>query len=176
MRKSFVILAIGAFVVLAGCKSQSDKSEGIPIGPKWKGAPYRISFDTKGLKENRTGITIPIIKYTANPDALQRRATLVVRFDTTGATKTAPAMDQMVMAPIDVIGAEGALPADYIEAADKGLSKLLEAYCVKGKIKITVALARSSLTPQPTDAELDEKRLSDWLPIELVFKNPNPKC
>jgi hypothetical protein len=39
-----------------------------------------------------------------------------------------------------------------------------------------VLIAKSSLTNNPTDAELDEKRLSDWLPIELAFKNPHPKC
>jgi hypothetical protein len=39
-----------------------------------------------------------------------------------------------------------------------------------------VALARSSLSPNAADSEVDEKRLSDWLPIEVVFKNPHPKC
>jgi hypothetical protein len=47
---------------------------------------------------------------------------------------------------------------------------------VKGKIKISVLIAKSSLTNQAGDAELDEKRLSDWLPIEVVFKNPHPGC
>ena len=63
-----------------------------------------------------------------------------------------------------------------MDVANKGLSTLLGAYCVKGKVKISVALARSSLTSQAGDAEVDAKRLSDWLPIELVFKNPHPKC
>jgi hypothetical protein len=63
-----------------------------------------------------------------------------------------------------------------MDAANKGLSRLLGAYCIKGKIKISVALARSSLTSQAGDAEVDGKRLSDWLPIELVFKNPHPTC
>jgi hypothetical protein len=47
---------------------------------------------------------------------------------------------------------------------------------VKGKIKIAVALAQSSLSSQAEADEVDAKRLSDWLPIELVFKNPHPKC
>jgi hypothetical protein len=47
---------------------------------------------------------------------------------------------------------------------------------MKGKIKITVALARSSLQSTAEDAEVDAKRLSDWLPVEVVFKNPHPKC
>ena len=50
------------------------------------------------------------------------------------------------------------------------------AYCMKGKIKLSVAIARSSLSPQADDAELNEKRLSDWLPLEVEFKNPHPKC
>jgi hypothetical protein len=60
--------------------------------------------------------------------------------------------------------------------ADKGLARFLGAYCIKGKVKISVALARSSLTSHADDAEVDAKRLSDWLPIEVVFKNPHPGC
>jgi len=39
-----------------------------------------------------------------------------------------------------------------------------------------VALARSSLAQQATASELDAKRLSDWLPIEVEFKKPRPGC
>jgi hypothetical protein len=171
-----IILAIGGLALLAGCKNQGDKADGIPVGPKWKGAPYRLTFDTKAAKPNPSGFTIPAVKYTANPDALEKRATLVVRFDTSGVTKNGPVSNQMIMAPVDIPGAEGTLPADYMDAADKGLSKILGAYCMKGKIKISVRLARSSLSPQARDAEIDEKRLSDWLPIEVEFKNPHPRC
>jgi hypothetical protein len=85
-------------------------------------------------------------------------------------------MNQMIMGPVDIPTAEGTLPADYMDAADKGLSTFLGAYCMKGKIKVTVALARSSLSSQARDAEVDAKRMSDWLPIEIMFKNPHPKC
>ena len=85
-------------------------------------------------------------------------------------------MDQIIMAPVDISGAEGALPADYMDLANKDLGKLLGAYCIKGQVKLSVALARSSLNPQAGDAEIDQKRLSDWLPIEVVFKNPHPAC
>ncbi len=85
-------------------------------------------------------------------------------------------MDQMILHPVDISGAEGSLPADYMDAADKGLATLLGAYCMNGKVKITVALVQSSISPQAGDAELTAKRLSDWLPIEVVFKNPHPKC
>jgi hypothetical protein len=90
--------------------------------------------------------------------------------------KDVPLMNQMIMAPVDIPGTEGALPKDYMDAADKDLSRFLGAYCIKGKIKISVALAWSSLNPRAGDAEVDQKRLSDWTPIEVVFKNPHPKC
>jgi hypothetical protein len=171
-----IILAIGAMALLAGCGNQADKASNVPVKPKWQGAPYHIAFDTQAKKPNPAGVTIPTIKYTANPDALEKRVSLVVRFDTSGATKQGPMMNQMIMGPVDITGVEGALPADYMDAADKGLARFLGAYCIKGKIKISVALARSSLTSQAEDAEVDAKRLSDWLPIEIVFKNPHPTC
>ena len=175
MRKG-IILAIGGLALLAGCGNQADKASNVPVKPKWQGAAYRIAFDTQAAKANPTGVAIPAIKYTANPEALEKRASLVVRFDTSGVTKQGPIMNQMITAPVDIPGAEGTLPADYMNEADKGLSRFLGAYCMKGKIKISVALARSSLSSQAADAEVDAKRLSDWLPIELVFKNPHPTC
>jgi hypothetical protein len=176
-----IFVAIGGFVLLAGCGEPGNKTSDIPVPPKWKGLPYRIAFDTKAAKPNAAGVTLPAIDFTANPDALERRISLVVRFDASGAKRDQaagdqPIMDQMIMPATDISGAEGALPADYMDSADKGLGKLLGAYCMKGKVKITVALARSSINPQAGDAELNEKRLSDWLPIELEFKNPHPKC
>jgi hypothetical protein len=169
------MLAIGGLALLAGCENQGNKSN-IPLEPKWKGAPYHIVFDTQAAKPNPAGVTIPGIKFTANPDALEKRATLVVRFDASSVTKQGPIANQMVMPAVDISGAEGALPADYMDLADKELAKYLGAYCVKGKIKITVAIARSSLTNQAGEAELNAKLLSDWLPVEVVFKNPHPKC
>lgn len=178
MRKA-LILAIGGLALLAGCDT-GDKASNIPVQPKWKGPAYRIAFDTKEVKPNPTGVTIPEIKYTANPDALETRATLVVRFDSSQLTKNAdnngPTMNKMIMAPVDIRGTDGALPADYMDLASKDLSRFLGAYCIKGKINISVALARSSLTSQAGDAEVENKRLSDWLPIDLVYKNPRPKC
>ena len=175
MRKG-IILAIGGLAFLAGCGNKGDTASNVPATPKWKGAAYHIEFDTQAAKPNPAGVTIPGIKYTANPDALEKRATLVVRFDTSGATKQGPMMNQMIMGPVDISGTEGALPADYMALTDSGLSRFLGAYCIKGKIKVSVALARSSLSSQAPDAEVDAKRLSDWLPIELVFKNPHPSC
>ena len=90
--------------------------------PKWKGAPYHIAFDTQAAKPNPTGITIPAIKYTANPDALENRASLVVRFDSSGVAKDRPVMDQMILPPVDIHGAEGTLPASYMDVANKGLT------------------------------------------------------
>ncbi len=175
MRKG-IILAISGLALLAGCGNQGDKASNIPIKPKWQGAPYHIAFDAKAAKPNPAGITIPNIQYTANPEAVEKRATLVVRFEPSEAAKHGPMINQMIMAPVDISGAEGAFPADYMGLADKELARLLAAYCVKGKVKLTVAIARSSLSNQAGDSEIDSKRLSDWLPIEVVFKNPHPGC
>jgi hypothetical protein len=171
-----IVLALGGLALLAGCGDQGSKAPGIPTEPKWKGPAYRISFDTQAPKPNAAGVTLPGIKFTANPDALETRASLIVRFDASGVKKDTPVMDQMIMAPADVKGTDGALPDDYIALADKGLAQLLGAYCMKGKVKIKVALVRSSISPQAGDAEINAKRLSDWLPGEVVFKNPHPKC
>ena len=182
MRKG-IVLAIGVFVISAtavftGCGTAGDAPK-IPVTPKWKGAPYRIALDAPSAKPNPSGVTIPTVKYTANPDELETRATLVVRFDSSEITKKnteGPRMNKMIMGPVDIKGEAGALPDDYMAAADKGLAQFLGAYCMKGKIKISVALARSSLTNQAGDAEVENKRLSDWLPVEITFKNPHPKC
>lgn len=174
--KKGIILAIGGLALLAGCGNQGDKASNVPVKPKWQGAPYHIAFDMQAAKPNPAGVTIPVIKFTANPEALERRASLVVRFDASGVKKDQPIMDQVMIGPFNISGAESAVPADYMDLADKGLARLLGAYCMKGKVKISVALARSSLAPQAGDAEIDQKRLSEWLPIEVVFKNPHPKC
>jgi hypothetical protein len=173
-----IILAIGGLALLTGCDT-GNKASNVPPEPKWKGAAYHIAFDAPPSKPNPAGITIPVVKYTANPEALETRAKLIVRFDSAQLTKNTgngPAMNQMVGAAIDIHGAEGALPADYMDSTNKDLARFFGAYCAKGKIKIALALARSSLSSQPTDAEIDNKRLSDWLPIEVEFKNPHPKC
>ncbi len=176
MRKG-ILLAIGGLAFLAGCGNQGNNATNIPVTPKWKGPAYRLALDTKAPKPNPAGVTIPDIKYTANPDALETRVSLVVRFDASGAKKTdQQVMDQIMIGPFDISGAEGAVPADNMELADKGLARLLGAYCMKGKIKVSAVLTRSSISPQAGDAEVNEKRLSDWLPIEVVFKNPHPKC
>jgi hypothetical protein len=171
-----VLLVIGGLAFLAGCGTPDNKASNVSATPKWQGAAYHLAFDTKPGKPNPAGITIPAIKYTANPDALERRTALVVRFDISGGKKDAPVMNQMIMAPTDIAGAEGILSADYMDATDKDLSRYLASYCLKGNVKLSVAFARSSLNPQATDAELETKRLSDWLPIEVVFKNPHPAC
>jgi hypothetical protein len=171
-----IILAICGLAFLAGCKNQADKASTVPVDQKWKGAPYRIAFDTQAPKPNSAGVTIPSIKFTADPESLEKRAMLVVRFDASAPGKDEPMTNQMIMPPVDIAGAEGTLPADYMDAADKDLSRFLASYCIKGKTKISVALARSSLSRQATQADVNGKRLSDWLPVEVVFKNPHPKC
>ena len=173
MRKA-IIFAIGGMALLAGCGNQGNKAANVPVEPKWKGAPYRISFDTKEAKPSPSGITIPVVKYTANPDTLEKRASLVVQFDTSKDPNN-PAMSQMIVGPVDISGAEGTLPSDYMELADKQLAQYLAAYKIKGKLKISVALARSSLNGRAGTAEVDSKRLSDWLETEVNLKGGHTK-
>ena len=176
--KKAILLAIGGLMLLAGCSSPADKGAGIPIGPKWKGAPYRLTFAAQTDKPNPAVFTIPAVKFTANPDGLETRAVLVVRFDpdATEASKKGTVVNQEILAPFDIKGTEGTIPADYMDRASKGMSTLLGAYCIKGKVKISVALARSSVNPQAGDAALNGKLLSDWQSVEVTYKNPHPKC
>jgi hypothetical protein len=101
-----------------------------------------------------------------------------VRFDVSGGKKDDAVMNQMIMGATDIPGEEGALPAEYMDAMSKELANYLGAYCLKGKVKIQIAFERSSVNPRPTESELENKRLSDWLPVEIEFKNPHksPKC
>jgi hypothetical protein len=169
-------VAIAGLLLLAGCGSSGNKSAGIPTVPKWKGEPYRLAFDAKTPKPNPNGINIPAVKYTANPDALETRAVLVLRFTAAGTTNSAAAEHLMIGTGVDIKGDEGTLPEDYMDLARKGLADYLETYCLKGKVDLSLALARSSLSPQAGIDEVDPKRLSDWLPLEINFKNPHPKC
>jgi hypothetical protein len=170
-----MVLAIGGLLLLAGCQ-KSDKSAGIPVEPKWKGEPYRIAFDARPVKPSPTGLNIPAVKFTANPDALETRAILVLRFTAAQGGNQEPAEHLMVGEPVDIHGPEGTLPDDYMDRARKGLSDYLDQYCLKGKVNLSVALARSSLNPQSAESQVDVKRLSDWLPFEIVYKNPHSKC
>ena len=178
--RNTIIFAIAALALLAGCGPQ-DKNSGIPVKPKFTGPPYHLALAAPPAKPDKSGITIPPIKYTADPNApqesLDKRAILVVRIDTAGLkSKGTMTMDQIIMGAVDIPGTDGALSADYMAATDQSLATLLEEYCVKGKVKVTVALTRSTLSSTAGDAEIDNKRLTDWLPIDLVFKNPIPSC
>ncbi len=176
MRKR-IILAIAGLALLAGCGSQGDKPAGTPAQTKWKGDPYRLAFDAKATKPNPKGITIPAVTFTANPEALESRVLLVMRFSAPPAKDQEPVAHRMIGSPVDIHGEEGSLPADYMDRASKGLEEYLGAYCVQGKVDLSLALARSSLNPQAGDAEVDAKRLSDWLPTQVVAaKNHHPKC
>lgn len=170
--KSAVILGFGALALLAGCKSQNS-ADTIHLKPKWQGTPYHIAFDTAPVKASAAGISIPDVKYTANPDMLENRAVLLVRFDAPDAAKDQSVMNQMVMGAVDIHGTEGALPADYMNAVDQGLATLLAANHVNGKVKVSVMLARSSINSTPGESEIQENQLSDWLSTDLVFKNPH---
>jgi hypothetical protein len=168
-------LAIAALAFLAGCGNQNQNSR-IPIPPKWQGAPYHLAFGPPPAKPNPSGLTIPPITFNANPDMLETRADLVVQFDTSSLKRDYPVPNQMIMAPTDISGAQGALPADYLDLASKELAKTLASDCLKGKIKISVALTKSSIQLTATDDVVDSHRISDWTPLVIDFKNPHPKC
>ncbi len=177
--KYAIVLAVAAFALLTGCGPQ-DKG-GIPVKPKFTGPPYHLSLAAAPAKPSKSGLTIPPIQYTADPDApsdsLATRAILVVRVDTASVKGKAPmTMDQIIMGAVDLPGTGGTLPADYMEATNQGVATLLEEYCVKGNVKLTAALTRSSLSSTAGDAEIDEKLITPWLPISLVFKNPHSGC
>ena len=174
--KKGIACAIVGVAFLAGCQSQNNQATNVPAKPKWQGAAYHLAFGAPAAKPNSAGLSLPAIKYTANPEALENRVDLVVQFDTSGVKKSGQLMNQMIMAPVDISGTDGALPADYLDAASKNLAQMLGAYCLKGKIKISVALAQSSLSLPATNEQVESKRISDWLPTEIVFKNPHPKC
>ena len=179
MKKNIVLTvvtlaAVGLGALLTGCKE--DKSAGIPTGPKWKGPTYRLAFDTKAAAPAAKGVVIPPIKFTANPNALETRVVMVVRFDAPGAENKGLLANRMIAAPFDISGAEGALPADYIDSSSKRLAQYLQTYCIDGKVKIAVALARSSLNPQAEESEVENKLISDWLPTEVVVKKGPGKC
>jgi len=114
-------------------RKPGDKASNVPVKPKWQGAPYHIAFATQAAKPNPAGVTIPAINYTANPDAVERRATLVVRFDASGVKKNGPIANQMVMAPVDISGTEGTLPADYIDAAIRSCRSFSALTASRGK-------------------------------------------
>ncbi len=170
-----MILMLGGLLLLAGCGS-ADNGPGIPVGPKWKGEPYRIAFDAKAPKPNPAGITIPAVTFKANPEALETRALLVLRFTAPLGGGKDPLQQTMIGNAVDIKGEEGKLPDDYVAQASKGLADYLSAYCVKGNVKLSVAMARSSLNPHAADAEVDAKRLSDWLPTDIAFKPAHSKC
>ena len=174
MRRTILFLS-GALLLVAGCKSDN-QAAATPAQPKWKGLPYRVAVDTKPVKPGTSGITLPGIKFTANPDDLETRADLVVQVDVSGVKKASPVADMMIMAPTDISGSDGALSQDYVNLTSKQLAGMLSGYCMKGKVKLSLALARSSLNMTSTDDQINAKRLSDWVPVELDFKNPHPKC
>lgn len=179
--RNLIILAIGGLGFLAGCGPSANNGAGIPVKPIFHGPPYHLALAAPPAAPNKSGIAIPPIQYAADPnapsDALDTRAILVVRIDTSSVKAKEPmAMDQIIMGAVDIPGASGALPAVYMNAADSGLATLLEEYCVRGKVKISVALTRSSLSSTAGNDEIDGKRISAWLPIELNFKNPHSRC
>lgn len=168
MRRA-ILLAMTGVLLLAGCESK--KNAGIPVEPKWKGPIYRLAWDTQAPKANPSGVTLPGIKWTANPDELETRAVLVVRYDSSGVKSDKLIVDQVILGATDIKGAEGQLSDDYIALADQGIAHLLDVYKVKGKVKVQALLVRSSISPSAGPDELSNKALSDWISTEIDYKS-----
>jgi hypothetical protein len=173
MRKGLILSLVG-LGFLAGCGNWGNKPLEVSAASKWK-IPYRVEFDTKTATPNPSGITIPAVIYTANPKALERRASMVLRFDGSATKGDQPAKDQVIMSPFDVPGSAGTLSATTMDLADRKLAKLLWDRCMVGKVKISLVLVRSSIKPDAGEAEINAKRLSDWLSTEVLFTNAHPK-
>ena len=173
MRNGLVV-AIAGLGFLAGCGNWGNKPYDVSAAAKWK-IPYHIEFDTKAAPSNPSGLTLPAVIYTANPKAIERRASLVVRFDASGVKGDKPGQNQIIMSPFDVPGSAGSLSATTMDLVNGKVAKLLVDRCVNGKVKLTLALVRSSIKPDATEAEINAKRLSDWITTEVVFKNPRSK-
>ncbi len=174
MRKA-ILLVMSGLLLLAGCGPQSKDAPGIPVGPKWKGLPYRLAWDTKPPKPDASGVTLPGITFTANPDALETRAVLVVRYDSSDVKSDKLVVDQVILGATDIKGAEGSLSGDYLTLADQGIAHLLDIYKVKGKVKVKAMLARSSISPSAGPDELTAKALSDWITTEVDYKGGHKK-
>lgn len=166
--KRAILCALGAVLVCAGCDTKNEP--GIPVTPKWKGPTYRLAFDAKAPTPDPSGVALPTIKWTANPDALETRAVLVARYDSSGVKSDKLIVNQVILGATDIKDAEGQLKDDYVSQADKGLAQLMNIYNVKGKVKVQVLLARSSLSPSAGPDELQNKALSDWISTDIDYK------
>src|SRR3954447_24749477 len=99
--KSAMTLAIGGLAFLAGCGEMGDTAAKAPAPAKPKD-PYHIEFATAAAKPNPTGVTIPGINYTAVSKSLEKRAVLLVRLDNPSGANDQPALNQMIMGPVDM--------------------------------------------------------------------------
>jgi len=166
-----IFASIVALAFLAGCENRK-----APEHKKWEGPPYRLTLGAASTKPSPAGaLTLPPIYFTANPDGVLTRANMVMRID--GAIvkkKPVKFTDQLLLAPTDIAGKEGALSDSYLSVASTELAKMLNAYSLNGKVKVHVALVKSSIMMSATDAQVDSHRLSEWLPIEVDFVNPHP--
>lgn len=169
--KKAMITTIVALAFLAGCEAPSPKP------PKWEGPPYRLSLGAQPTNAGPNSLLLPPIYFTANPEAVQTRANLVIKINADDVKKKpAKFTDELLLAPGDIAGKQGELSDSYLTHASTEFGRMLTAYCMNGKIKVNVALVKSSIMMSATDVQVDNHRLSDWMPVEVNFKNPRPGC
>jgi hypothetical protein len=177
-----IISMIAASLFLTGCGSQGNVASNAPAAHGSKSAPYRLAFGGGPAKPNASGLTIPPIEFAANPDVaaspdlMESRANLVVQFDASGLQRQGTVVDQTIVGPADISGRYGMFSAYYVDTASRELAQKLSDYCINGTVKISVAITKSSILPSASPDQVNAKRLSDWLPTEVEFKNPNTKC
>jgi hypothetical protein len=170
-----IFVALAALAFLVGCDEMGNKPYNDAAASKWK-PPYHLGLGAQPSHPNPAGVTLPAISYKSDTKEWERRAALVVQFDASALKNDVPSKDRVIMAPTDIPGSGGNLPSSYLDLASKELGKMLQERCMKGTVKISVALVRSSIRPNAEDAEIKSKLLSDWFPAEVVFNNPHPKC
>ena len=174
--KSGIILAIGGLAFLTGCGNLGGDAASKAPAPAKPKAPYHIEFATPGGQAQPGGRHHSGDKLHGRLQGAGEKSRSPGAIGRFGGASAQPAVNQMIMGPVDLPDETGSLPASYMDLADKGLVKLLADGCVKGPVKIKVVLVRSSIKPDAGDGEIDAKRLSDWLPTEVAYKNPHPKC
>ena len=75
----------------------------------------------------------------------------MVRFDTSASTKHGPLMNQMIMGPVDIPARRAPFPRTTWMRQIRGWRRFSRPTASKEKSRLTVALARSSLSSTATE-------------------------
>ena len=160
MRKA-IIITIGALGFLAGCGNQDNSLPAFPFRPSGRALPTISHLARRQPSPTRRAS--PFRPSSTRPIPTCSRPEPTSSSNSTPRQRRAPAGDgPMVMGAVDVSGTEGELPAAYVDKASADLANMLAGYCVKGKVKISVVLTKSSIPLSATSDLVNARRLSDW--------------